>query len=436
MSAGLLGITGVLVLVMFFLIRMPIAFSMGLTGLLGLSYLTSFKTALLFLPRDLFEVFSSYSISAIPMFILMGYYGFSAGLGARLYEAAYSLFGHIRGGLAISTIFACAGFGAICGSCTATSATMGKLAIPAMKKYKYDNAMAAGCVAASGTLGILIPPSVVLLVYGILTSESISKLFIAGIVPGIVLAICMSSAVYLYCVKNPKVGPPGEKVAFKEKVKAIGGIIDVLILFIAVIGGLLFGFFTPTQAGGVGSVGAILIGLARRGLTWKAFLENTKEALRTSCMILTVMAFATVFGHFITLSKITFMLSDWIVGLKVPGFFIMMIIMVIYLIGGCFVDSLPFMILTIPIFFPVVVSLGYDPIWFGVIVTILTGIGTITPPVGINVYVIKNITNDKDLPLEAIFKGTFIFFVAMMVGTLVLVTFPSWTLFLPNLLVK
>lgn len=431
MSPALLGITGIILLVILFLIRMPIAFSMGITGLLGLAYLTSFKTALLFLPRDLFELFSSYSISAIPMFILMGYYGFSAGIGQRLYEATYSIFGHIRGGLAISTIFACAGFGAICGSCTATSATMGKLAIPAMRKYKYNDMIAAGCVAASGTLGILIPPSVVLLVYGILTSESIGKLFIAGIIPGIVLAIFMSLAVYLYCLKNPKVGPPGEKLPVKVRIKAFLKIIDVIILFIAVIGGLLFGFFTPTQAGGVGSVGAILIGLIRRELTWKAFLDNTKEALRTSCMILTVMAFATVFGHFITLSKITFMLSDWIVGLKVPGFIIMMIIMIIYLIGGCFVDSLPFMILTVPIFYPVVVSLGYDPIWFGVIVTILTGVGTITPPVGINVYVIKGITND--LPLEVIFKGTFLFFVAMMAGTLLLIAFPSWTLFLPNL---
>ncbi len=431
MSPAVLGITGIIFLVFLFMIRMPIAFSMGVTGFLGLVYLTSFKTALLFLPRDLFELFSSYSISAIPMFILMGYYGFSAGLGTRLYESAYSIFGHIRGGLAISTIFACAGFGAICGSCTATSATMGKLAIPAMRKYKYNDMIAAGCVAASGTLGILIPPSVVLLVYGILTSESIGKLFIAGIVPGIVLAIFMSSAVYVYCLKNPKVGPPGEKMLLKQRIRAIIRIIDVLILFVAVIGGLLFGFFTPTQAGGVGAVGAILIGLVRRELTWKAFIVNTKEALRTSCMILTVMAFATIFGHFITLSKITFMLSDWIVALKIPGFFIMMIIMLIYLMGGCFVDSLPFMILTVPIFYPVVVSLGYDPIWFGVIVTILTGVGTITPPVGINVYVIKGITND--LPLEVIFRGTFLFFLAMMIGTILLIAFPSWTLFLPNL---
>jgi len=424
-------IIGIILLLFFFLIRMPIAFSMGLTALLGLSYLTSFSTALMFIPRDLFDLFSSYSISAIPMFILMGYYGFSAGLGNRLYEAAYSIFGHIRGGLAVSTIFACAGFGAICGSCTATSATMGKLAIPAMRKYKYNDMIAAGCVAASGTLGILIPPSVVLLVYGIITSESIGKLFIAGIVPGIVLAIFMSLAVYLYCLKNPKVGPPGEKMAFKERIRAIGKIIDVLLLFIVVIGGLIFGFFTPTQAGGVGAVGAIIVGLVRRELTWKSFLLNTKEALRTSCMILTIMGFATVFGHFITLSNITFMLSDWIVTLKIPGFFIMMIIMLIFLIGGCFVDSLPFMILAVPIFYPVVKHLGYDPIWFGVIATILTGVGTITPPVGINVYVIKGITND--LPLEVIFKGTFLFFVAMMVGTILLIAFPSWTLFLPNL---
>jgi tripartite ATP-independent transporter DctM subunit len=409
---------------------MPIAFAMGIAGFLGLAYLTSFKSALMFLPRDLFEVFSSYSISAIPMFVLMGYYGFSSGLGTRLYESAYSVFGHIRGGLAISTIFACAGFGAICGSCTATSATMGKLAYPAMKKYKYNNLISTGCIASSGTLGLLIPPSVVLLLYGIITSESIGKLFMAGIIPGIVLAIFMSLAVYIYCLKNPEVAPAGERVPFKKMIKAIAGVLDVAVLFIAVVGGLIGGFFTPTQAGGVGAVGAIIIGLLRREITWASFIENTREALRTSCMILTVMAFATIFGHFITLSKITFVLSDWIVSLKVPAFLILSIIMLIYLIGGSFVDSLPFMILTLPIFFPIVKTLGYDPIWFGVIVTILTGVGTITPPVGINVYVVKRIT---DVPLEVIFKGVFLFFVAMMAATIVLIAFPFLTLFLPSL---
>jgi len=431
MTPTLLTLIGVGLLVTLFLMRMPIAFSMGLAGFLGLAFLTSFKTALLFVPRDLFEVFGSYSISAIPLFVLMGYYGFSAGLGSRLYEAAYSIFGHIKGGLAISTIFACAGFGAICGSATATSATMGKLALPAMRKYKYNDVIAAGCVASSGTLGILIPPSVVLLVYGILTSESIGKLFIAGIVPGIVLAIFMSLAVYLYCLKNPEAGPPGEKLPFKQRIKAVAQVYDVFLLFIIVIGGLLSGFFTPTQAGGVGAVGAIIIGLLRRELTWRSFIDNTKEALRTSCMILTVMAFATLFGHFVTLSKITFALSSWISATKMPGFFIILIITLIYLIGGCFVDSLPFMILTVPIFYPPVVALGYDPIWFGVIVTILTGLGTITPPVGICVYVVKGITND--LPLEMIFKGTTLFFFAMMAGTLILIAFPWLTLFLPSL---
>jgi tripartite ATP-independent transporter DctM subunit len=426
----LVFIAGIVLLLALFLTAMPIAFSMGVAGFLGLSYLTSVKTALMFLPRDLFEVFSSYSISAIPMFVLMGYYGFSAGLGTRLYETAYSIFGHIRGGLAISTIFACAGFGAICGSCTATSATMGKFAYPAMRKYHYNDIISTGCIASSGTLGILIPPSVVLLLYGIITSESIGKLFLAGIIPGIIMASFMSLAVYIYCIKRPKVGPPGEKGTFKERIKAIAGIVDVAMLFIVVIGGLIFGFFTPTQAGGVGAVGAILIGLVRRELTWKSFIENTKEALRTSCMILSVMAFATIFGKFITLSKITFVLSDWILGLNIPPFFILVIIFLIYIFGGMFVDSLPFMILTLPIFFPIIKTLGYDPIWFGVIVTILTGVGTITPPVGINVYVVQRIT---DVPLEVVFKGVFLFFAAMMAATFVLIAFPSLTLFLPNM---
>jgi tripartite ATP-independent transporter DctM subunit len=410
---------------------MPIAFSMAFAGFLGFSYITSLEIGLSLLPQDVFEQLNSYSISAITMFILMGYYAFSAGLGVRLYDAAYKVFGNIRGGLAIATVFACAAFGAICGSATATSATMGKLAIPEMRKFGYDDTLATGCVASAGTLGILIPPSVIFLIYGFMTEQSVGKLFISGIVPGIILAIFMSVAVYLVCTKNPSYGPRGPKTPFGEKVKAVLKVIDVLLLFFVVIGGLLYGFFTPTQAGGIGAAGALIIGLIRRELSWEAFISNTRDALRTSCMILTIIACATVFGHFMTVSKIPMALSNLVMSLNIPPILVMGVIIIIYLIGGFFIDTIPLIILTIPIFYPIVLSFGYDPIWFGVIIVLVACMGNITPPVGVNVYVVKGIT--KDIPLETIFKGIFPFLLAMILATILIMLFPSMAIFLPNL---
>ncbi|HOP86915.1 MAG TPA: TRAP transporter large permease [Syntrophorhabdaceae bacterium] len=432
MSSTTIGLIGIILLVALFIIRMPIGFSMAFVGFLGFSFVTSLKSGMSILPRDLFEQLNNYSISAITMFILMGYYAFSAGLGTRLYDAAYKIFGNVKGGLAISSIFACAAFGAICGSSTATAATMGKLAIPAMKRYGYNNTLATGCIASAGTLGILIPPSVIFLIYGFMTEQSIGKLFISGIIPGIILAIFMSIAVIIMCIIDPTCGPKGEKVAFIEKVKAFIKIFDVLLLFILVIGGLLFGFFTPTQAGGIGAAGALVTGIIRRELTWKSFIENTKGALRTSVMILTIIACATVFGHFMTISKIPFALSNWVKSLNVPHYMIMFIIILIYLIGGCFIDAIPLIILTIPILYPIVISYGYDPIWFGVIIVLVTCMGVITPPVGVNVYVIKGIA--KDVPLETIFKGIFPFLIAIILTTIILIFFPNIATFLPNLI--
>jgi C4-dicarboxylate transporter, DctM subunit len=432
MSTTSIGFFGIVVLVALFIIRMPIAFAMAAVGFVGFSLVTSFQTGLSVLPRDIFEQLTSYSISAIPMFILMGYYAFSAGLGTRLYDAAYKILGHIRGGLAIASIFACAAFGAICGSSTATAATMGKLAIPAMKKYGYDDTLSTGCIASAGTLGILIPPSVIFLIYGFMTEQSVGKLFISGIIPGIVLAICMSVAVFWMCYKNPELGPRGEKASFRAKVKALIAILDVLGLFVVVIGGLLFGFFTPTQAGGIGAAGAIVIGLIRRELTWKSFIFNTFEAVRTSVMILTIIACATVFGKFMTVARIPFAVSEWVASLSVPHWMTMAVIIAIYLLGGCFIDAIPLIILTIPILYPIVIGMGYDPIWFGVIIVLITCMGVITPPVGVNVYVIKGIA--RDVPLERIFKGIFPFLYAMIVTAIILMFFPILATILPSLI--
>ncbi len=430
MSPETAGLLGILILIAFFIIRMPIAFAMAFVGFVGFSFVTSIKSGLSLLPRDIFEQLTSYSISAIPMFILMGYYAFSAGLGSRLYDAAYKVFGHIRGGLAIASIFACAAFGAICGSSTATAATMGKLALPAMKKYGYNDTLATGCIAAAGSLGILIPPSVIFLIYGFMTEQSIGKLFISGIIPGITLAILMSLAVLITCYRNPTYGPKGEKSTFKEKLLSCLKILDAVGLFVLVVGGLLFGFFTPTQAGGIGAAGALIIGLIRREINWESFVQNTREALRTSCMILTIIACATVFGHFMTVSKIPLFVSKWVSSLELPPYVVMVVIVLIYLIGGCFIDAIPLIILTIPILFPIVMKLGYDPIWFGVIIVLVTCMGVVTPPVGVNVYVVKGIA--KDVPLEQIFKGIFPFLIAMIVASLIFIFYPPIVTFLPS----
>lgn len=431
MSPEVAGIVGIILLVAFFIIRMPIAFSMAFVGFIGFSYVSSLKAGLAILPRSIFEQLTSYSLSAIPMFILMGYYAFSAGLGSRLYEAAYRFLGHVRGGLAIASIFACAAFGAICGSSTATAATMGKLALPAMKKYGYSDTLATGCIAAAGSLGILIPPSVIFLIYGFMTEQSIGKLFISGILPGILLAILMSIAVVILCYINPGYGPKGEKSNLKERMVSLLKILDVLGLFILVVGGLLFGFFTPTQAGGIGAAGALVIGLIRKEITWDSFVQNTKEALRTSCMILVIIACATVFGKFMTVSKIPLSVSNWVSSLNVPPYVIMLLIIFIYLVGGCFIDAIPLIILTIPILYPIVINLGYDPIWFGVIIVLVTCMGVVTPPVGVNVYVIKGIA--KDVPLEQIFKGITPFLIAMIVTSIIIIFFPWIATYLPSL---
>ncbi len=425
------GIIGIILLIFLFLLRVPVAFAMAIVGFLGFSYLSSFKAGLKLLARDIFEQFSSFPLSAIPMFILMGSFAFASGIGKRLYDAAHTILGSLKGGLTMATVVACGFFAAICGSTAATAATIGKIALPEMKRFNYDDTLATGCIASAGTLGILIPPSTIFLVYGIMTEQSIGKLFVAGIIPGIILTILFIFVVWIICIKNPKAGPPGPSTSIKEKLYSLGGIIEALFLFGLVIGGLFFGWFTPTQAGGIGAAGALLIGLVRRQLKWHVFIESTKDGLRTSCMVLCVIACATVFGHFMAVSTIPFVLADWVGNLPLHPIAIMGVIVFIYLIGGCFMDSMALVVLTVPVIYPVVVRLGFDPIWFGVIVVLVSEMGVITPPVGVNVYVIKGIA--PDIPLETIFKGIFPFLIAIIINTLILMIFPRLALILPGL---
>ena len=432
MSSVTVGLIGIVFLVIIFLLGMPVGFAMAFVGLAGFCYLVSPNAGLSLLARDVFSTLSSHSLTVIPMFVFMGSIAFASGMSRRLYNAGYTIFGQMRGGLAIATIAACAGFAAMCGSTNATAAAMGRVSLPEMKRYNYDDSLATGCVAAAGSLGILIPPSTIFIVYGILTGESIGKLFVAGVFPGILLATLFIIVVSLLCLRNPSIAPRGAPTSWREKLAGLTGVIEMLVLFILVVGGLFLGWFSPTQAGGAGAAGALLIGLSRRQLNWHGFLFAVKDALRITCMVMVIVTGAIVFGHFIAISKIPLVLADWVGGLPLPSAAIMGLIVLMYLIGGCFMDALALITLTIPIIFPLVLTMGFDPIWFGVIIVLVTEMGVITPPVGVNVYVIKGIA--KDVPLETIFKGIFPFLGALLVAVGILMAFPQIATFLPSLI--
>jgi tripartite ATP-independent transporter DctM subunit len=431
MSPETTGIVGIAVLLFLFLLRMPVGFAMALVGVAGFAYLAGSEAALALLAQDIYETFSAYPLSVIPMFILMGTFAFASGISQRLYRTTHAWVGSLRGGLTMATVLACSGFAAISGSTAATAATMGKIALPEMRKYNYDNTLATGCVASAGTLGILIPPSTVLIVYGILVEESIGKLFIAGVLPGLLLSLAFVITVALLCFRNPELGPPGPQTTWKEKIRATGGIAEAAILFFLAIGGLFLGWFSPTQAGAIGAGGALVIGLVRRKLSWKRFVEAGREGLQTGCMVLFIITGATVFGHFMAMSTIPFLLADWIGSLPVDRMVVIGIIIFIYFLGGFFMDSMALIVVTIPIFFPVVQKLGFDPIWFGVMMVLVAEMGVITPPVGVNVFVIKGIA--PDVPLFVIFRGILPFLIALIIVTLIILFVPEIATYLPSL---
>lgn len=434
MSSVTIGIIGVVVLILVMLFRvMPIGTAMALLGLIGYSCLVSTKGAYYTLVVDFFRTFTSYSLSVIPMFVFMGQVLFNAGIGKRLYRVAHTWLGHLPGGLAMATIVGCAGFAAISGSAIATAATIGTVSLAEMRRYKYDMALASGAVASGGTLGVLIPPSVTFIIYGILVEESIGKLFIAGILPGLLLTALFIATIFVMVRRNPKLCPSlGAKPAWAERLKSLKDVSETLGLFVLIMGGLFAGFFTPTEAAGVGACGALIITLARRQIGWQGIIQSFLEALRTSCMVLVIIAGATVFNHFLAVTKIPFVLATSIGNLPVPPMMIMIIISLMFVIGGCVVEALPLIILTVPIFFPVIQMLGFDPIWFGVMIVLLGQIGMITPPVGINVFVIAGVA--KDIPIQTIFRGVIPFVLAMLICVAILMAFPQITLFLPQLM--
>ncbi|MBW1782074.1 MAG: TRAP transporter large permease [Deltaproteobacteria bacterium] len=436
MNPTLVGVIGIAVMVVVFLSRMPVAFVMAMIGYLGFSIMISEQGALSLLSRSIYDTFSSYGLTTIPLFIFMGQLAFNCGISRRLYDTGYKFLGSTRGGLAMATVSACTAFGAVCGSSPATAATMATVGLPEMKRYKYADELATGAVASGGGLGMIMPPSIVLIVYGVLTEQSIGALFVAGIIPAILVTILFILSIYIRCRLNPQQGPAGESFTWVQKLKSLMGMGETLIVFVLVMGGLFIGLFTPTEAAAVGAFGVLAVSFIRRQLTWEGFVKSLYETLRTSCMVMMLIAGAVIFGKFLAVTRIPFNMATWVGGFDLPPYMILIIVVLIYFFGGCFMDALAFVMLTVPIFFPLVTGLGYDPIWFGLIIVMVTEMGVITPPVGINVYVVYGVAKSVigEVPLESIFKGILPFLLAVILGVIILIIFPQIILFLPNLM--
>lgn len=440
MSVVLIGFAVLLVLIL--VVRMPIAFAMGLVGffgfamLQGLSFdnLFSFRwtSTLTLAASRVIGTVQDYNLSIIPLFILMGNLVTRAGLSQELYNAAYAFLGHRKGGLAMSTVLACGGFSAICGSSLATSATMAKVAMPPMRKFGYSDSLATASIAAGGSLGILIPPSVILVIYGLLTQTSIRELFAAGLIPGLLGILLYLSAVRYVVWRNPAAGPSGEKMGFKERLIALKSIWGVLSLFIVVMGGIYLGIFTPTEAAGFGAGGALLIGLGRRRLSFSSLFEALVDSTRTSAMLFSVVIGAFIFSDFITRAGLPDALLGFVTALDMSPMLVMMVILVIYLLLGMVFESLSMLLLTVPVFYPLVAGMGFDLIWFGIVVVIVIEISLITPPVGMNVFVLSSVI--KGVSAGTIFKGVTPFWCADIIRLLIVAFFVQVSLFLPNVL--
>jgi tripartite ATP-independent transporter DctM subunit len=404
---------------------------MALVGFLGFAVLVSTKAALNLLAKDFFDVFASYGFTVIPLFVLMGQIAFNAGIAKRLFNTAYRFIGHVPGGMAMATVAGATAFKAICGSSPATAATFASVAVPEMDRYGYDKKLSTGIVATVGTLGILIPPSVTLIVFGIITELSIGRLFLAGLIPGLIIAFFFIVIIYGWCKINPKLGPKGEKSTWKERIASLPEFLLVVVIFLLMIVGLMKGLFTPTEAGSVGTGLVLLMSILRRDINFRGFLKSVAESLRTACMVLMLIAGSTILGHFLAVTKLPMIAADWVTGLAWNKYVIMILISFIYQTGGSFIDDLAFMILATPIFYPVIIKLGFDPIWFGMIIAITVMIGVVIPPVAINVFVVKNITK---VPFNVIYKGVYPFLISLVVAAALLFFFPQIALWLPNLL--
>lgn len=427
------GILGSILLVVLLFLGMPIAFVMMLVGFLGISYLASVNAALPVLARTVYEVASNYPYTIIPLFILMGGFAGNAGITQELYQTFDKWFRKLPGGLGIATIAACAGFAALSGSSVAGAAAMGTIALPEMRRFNYAPKLATGIVAAGGTLGFLIPPSLGFVVYGMLTEQSIGKLLIAGIFPGILLSLAYVAIIVIEVKIDPNLAPvtPGA-VSWREKLLALSGVWETLMVFLLVMGGIYLGFINPTEAGAIGATALFVIVLLKRRLTLNNLFASLLEAIRISVMVLFLVAGANVFSYFLALSTIPTAVSTWMAGLQVSPYVILAIIVFIYLVLGCFLDAISMMVLTMPVIFPVITTLGFDPIYFGVICVLMMEAGLITPPVGLNVYTLAGVA--KDVPMEEIFRGALPFLISIITVVFLITIFPKIALFLPSMM--
>ena len=430
MSAELVGLTGVVIVVILLLFfRMWIGLAMALVGSLGILYLQGFKQAFGVMGTVPYETVAYYPMAALPLFVLMGVIVGNTSMGEDLYGAAYKWIGMLRGGLASATVLACAIFAAITGSSATGTVLMGKVALPQMRRYKYDDAIASGCIASAGTMGILIPPSMGLILYGLLTEQSVGKLFIAGFLPGLLLTILLILAITIITVFRPEAGPAGPKTTFKVKVASLKRTWHVVLLFLLVLGGIYGGIFTPTEAGAIGAFGALVIVAITGQITRKVFLDILKEAGWTSAMIFLIIIGAFIFMKFLGISKLPFALVEILERLQVSKYVIFAGIILLYIILGMFLEVYSAVTFTIPIIYPVIVTLGFDPIWFGVIFVLVIEMGLITPPVGMNAFILGGMTG---IPLHTIFRGIVPFLLAMLVCIFLLTIFPEIALFLPR----
>ncbi len=433
MSVATISLLVIILLFGLFFIGLEIGFAMALAGFIGFAVTVNFDAALSLVAKDVFSVFSSYGFTVIPMFVLMGQLGASGGVARSLYDSAYKFLGHVPGGLAVGTVIAATAFKAICGSSPATAATFATIAVPEMDRYGYDRSLSCGTVATVGTLGILIPPSVVLIVYGILTETSIGKLFLAGIIPGLMIALSFALTLIGWSIINPKLGPKGERFTWKERFSSLPPMLSVGLVFLIVVGGLMIGFFTPTEAGSIGAMAVLILTLFKKDMDFKKFVTSIKETLRIACMVIMLIAGATILGHFFAVTRMPFLIASWMESLQLDRNIIMLIIVAVYLIGGSFIEDLAFLILATPIFLPVVLKLGYDPIWFGVIVSVITMIGIILPPVAINAFVVSGVTKE---PVSVVYRGVYPFLGGLVICLFILLLFPEISLWLPNKLMK
>ncbi|MCD6430708.1 MAG: TRAP transporter large permease [Deltaproteobacteria bacterium] len=424
MSPEIIGIVGLIsMMAAMLLLQIPVGFAMGLTGFAGVAWLISLDAALALIGNDLWTTFSSYGLTIIPLFIFMGHICFHSNVNSRLYSCAYAWLGATRGGLAMATVAACAGFSAISGSNTATAATMTSVALPSMRKYGYHPILITGSIAAGSTLGVVIPPSIVLVVYGIYTGQSIAKLFFGSIIPGMILATLLILTIIVICRRHPDWGPPGEKTSLKEKIFSLKGSFEMLLLFGLVMGGLFVGFFTPSEAGAVGSFCALFLSFFRRSLTYEKFVAAINDTLKISSFIIIIIAGAVIFGRFLALTRLPYAIAEWAAALPVAPVFILWIIILVFIVGGAIMDALGLLLITIPIFYPLAIKLNFDPVWFGILITIVTTMGAITPPVGVNAYVVAGIA--EDIPLTTIFKGIAYFLPTYIITIILLEIFPQ-----------